>query len=302
MMYNNNRRARRPGSEAANRERSSVPTTSRETVPPKEGPPIRLEALGWLARAFLVSSVLATFGLLLSAVTMSRRPPEVSAAVSGAPSRTNVPTKTPAPTSTIAYTPTPTLTPAPTFTPTPDIPRIGILAGHSGGADPGAICADGLREVDVTTDVATRAQSALVARGYVVDILQEFDPRITNGKRDYSPKAFLAIHADSCVWYASGYKVARASSSASPDEDDRLVRCVTNAYGLSSQLPFHAGSITVDMTDYHAFNQINPRSPGAIIELGFMGSDHELLKSRRDILAQGVANGLDDFMRGNQCK
>lgn len=252
----------------------------------KNEPLIRRGALERLARFFLIATVVAAFGLLFSIVSVAQRPFQVSAAISPGP-RTQAPARFG-----VAVLPTST----------PDLPLVALLAGHSGGADPGAVCSDGLREVDVTSDVAQRARTILEARGYRVDILAEFDPRLNSAKRDYAPRVFLAIHADSCVKYASGYKVARATASATPDEDDRLVRCITSEYFATTQLPFHADSITTDMTHYHALNEIDPKSPGAIIELGFLGSEHELLKNRRPVLAEGVANGIDDFMQGQSCK
>lgn len=213
--------------------------------------------------------------------------------------------------SVVALVPTPTLTPtkftpraSPTlaFTPTPLPPLVALLAGHSGGDDPGAVCPDGLREVDITTDIAVRAKVLLESRGYRVDILAEFDRRLDAIKRDYAPHAFLAIHADSCVYYASGYKVARAAYSASPQEDDRLVRCVSSSYAAASRLPFHEWSITNDMKHYHGLMKIHPRSPGAIIELGFMGSDRDVLMNQREQLALGIANGIERFLQGSPCK
>jgi N-acetylmuramoyl-L-alanine amidase len=224
---------------------------------------------------------------MLSVVNFSRRGPERAAALVPATPRPAVPTLTAVPASP---------------TPRSDLPLVALLAGHSGGSDPGASCPDGLREVDVTTDVAQRAKAILEARGYRVDILAEFDSRLSAARRDYAPRAFLAIHADSCVKYASGYKVARAVGSAIPEEDDRLLRCVSTEYAASTLLPFHAGSVTNDMTQYHGLNEIDAKSPGAIIELGFLGSEHDLLQNRRSLLAEGVANGIDDFMHGNQCK
>lgn len=211
----------------------------------------------------------------------------------------------------IALVATPTLTPTkvalrvsptPVFTPTPPPPLVALLAGHSGGDDPGAVCPDGLREVDITTDVAVRAKAMLETRGYRVDILAEFDRRLDAIKRDYAPHAFLAIHADSCVYYASGYKVARAAYSASPQEDDRLVRCISSSYAAASRLPFHEGSITNDMKHYHGLMKIHPQSPGAIIELGFMGSDREVLVNQREQLALGIANGIERFLQASLCK
>ncbi len=112
---------------------------------------------------------------------------------------------------------------------------------------------------------------------------------------------FLAIHVDSCVFYASGYKVARADNSVIPQEDDRLTKCVSLAYSTATQLPFHAGSITTDMTHYHGLEEIDPKVPGAIIELGFMGSDHAVL-NKRETLALGLADGVDGFLKGSPCQ
>lgn len=246
---------------------------------------IRHGALEKLSRFFLIASGVALFGALVAIALVVRRPPEVVAMA-------------PPVIQTLIQLPTAT----PTVTPTPIPPPIALLAGHSGGADTGAICPDGLREVDVTVDVAQRAKALLEARGYRVDILAEFDARLSATRRDYAPRAFLAIHADSCIYYASGYKVARAEFSANPEEDDRLTHCVSSAYAAASQLPFHAGSITRDMTHYHALNEISPQTPAAIIELGFLGSDHDLLKNKRDVLAMGISDGVDSFLRGMTCQ
>lgn len=245
---------------------------------------IRGWALERLSRFFLIATGLSLFALLCTIVTLASRPPEIVAALAF------VSTAIPAPAA------------APTATPTAMPPPIALVAGHSGSIDPGASCPDGLREVDVTTEVARRSKAILEARGYRVDILTEFDQRLNTQRRDYAPRAFLAIHADSCVYYASGYKVARAANSAIPPEDDRFVRCISAAYAAATQLSFHAGSITNDMTHYHGLQEIDAQSPGAIIELGFLGSDRELLKNRRDLLAQGIVDGIDNFLRGNACQ
>jgi N-acetylmuramoyl-L-alanine amidase len=267
---------------------SEIPRPSVD-LPRPENPAaslIRGWALSCLSNSFLAFSIGAGVTLVLMFMLILQRPADlISAALP-----------------TLATVLPLRATRTPTVTPTPQPPPIAILAGHSGGIDPGAICPDGLREVDVTTDVAKRAKGILEASGYRVDILAEFDARLNVVKRDYAPRAFLAIHADSCVYYASGYKVARASSSASPLEDDRLVRCVSTAYAAATLLPFHAGSITSDMTQYHGLNEINPLTPGAIIELGFLGSQHDLLKNRRAMLADAIASGLDNFLRGDPCK
>lgn len=251
---------------------------------------VRRGALEKLAHGFLAAAVVAVFGIFVSAILISQKPPQVIAVVEFVETVIPLPTRAP----------TPTATPAPT--PTPEPPPVALLAGHSGGNDTGALCPDGLREVDITTDVAQRAKLMLEARGYRTDILAEFDRRLNAQKRDYAPRAFVAIHVDSCVNYASGYKVARAEFSAIAGEDDRLVQCLKSAYGAATQLPFHEGSITRDMTHYHGLNEIDAKSPGAIIELGFLGSDKALLKGKRDIMAMAIADAVDAFLKGYPCQ
>ncbi len=288
MNSNRDARTRRMADMEKSGLRPRVSASSRAPDNMDDSPPLRAWLLTWLARFFFGAGVAAIFVGLVWTVLALARPPAPAVAVAPGASTARP---------TLARRPS-----APTSTPNLALPLAALLAGHSGSTDTGAICADGLREVDVTTDVAGRAANILQARGYRVDILAEFDARLSSGARDYAPKAFLAIHADSCVYTASGYKVARAGNSAIPAEDDRLVRCVTAEYGAATQLPFNADTITSDMTQYHAFHQIASQSPGAIIELGFLGSQHDLLKDHRDLLGEAVANGVDDFLQGNQCR
>ncbi|MBO9370498.1 MAG: N-acetylmuramoyl-L-alanine amidase, partial [Chloroflexi bacterium] len=182
-------------------------------------------------------------------------------------------------------------------TPLPDTPEVlpvGIVAGHWGN-DTGAICDGWLREVDVNLAVAQRVVAALNAAGYPTDLLQEFDPRLEG----YRARALVSIHADACLYpEASGFKVARVEESAIPHVEDRLVACLVSRYGARTGLPFHEGSITYDMTQYHAFYEIDPFTPGAIIEIGFLLADRDLLLHRQDLVAQGIVDGILCFLRG----
>jgi N-acetylmuramoyl-L-alanine amidase len=163
---------------------------------------------------------------------------------------------------------------APTTTPR-TAPRIGIVAGHSGN-DSGAVCSDalgGTREVDINLNVASLVREKLIAQGYDVDLLAEFDPRLS----DYKALALVSIHADSCEYVndqATGFKVAAAISTKYPEQAQRLTSCLRNRYEAATGLPFHSGSVTGDMSNYHAFNEIDAFTPAAIIETGFMNLDH----------------------------
>ncbi len=187
----------------------------------------------------------------------------------------------------------PEVLPTPTNSPRP---RIGLVAGHWGGQDTGAVCPDGLTEVSLNLKIATLVQSMLVKEGFEVDLLKEFDPRLT----EYKALALVSIHNDSCDYIndqATGFKVAAAKSSQFPEKSTRLTACLSQRYQAITGLPFHYGSVTNDMTDYHAFNEINSDTTAAIIETGFMNLDRDKLVNHTDQIAEGVASGILCFVR-----
>lgn len=198
-----------------------------------------------------------------------------------------------------AMAPIATMTPPSTPTPLPrpwptryPLVRIGVVAGHW-QYDSGAVCLDGLREVDITLPVAQKVVAILRWRGYQVDLLGEYDEALTGYRAD----AFISIHADSCdIPGASGFKVARVEHSSVPEEEDRLVDCLWEAYGGATGLAPHRGSITPHMRNYHAFRTISPYTPGAIIEIGFMLDDRWLLENKQDEIASGIVEGLACFL------
>jgi N-acetylmuramoyl-L-alanine amidase len=168
--------------------------------------------------------------------------------------------------------------------------RIGVVAGHSGN-DSGAVCPDGLTEAQVNQAVAEAVVRALKRRGETVDLLQEFDRRL----RSYQADAFVSIHADSCEVDLSGYKVA--SLEGGSDASQRLADCLWERYGAVTSLPPHPNTITYDMSRYHAFREISPSTPAAIIEIGFLKGDRELLEKQPDRAAEGIVAGLDCFLQ-----
>ncbi len=166
---------------------------------------------------------------------------------------------------------------------------VGIVAGHSGN-DSGSVCADGLKEVDINLAIASLVQKQLAEKGIKSEILQEFDPRLTN----YKANLLLSIHADSCTFInaqATGFKVAAALSNPHPEKSARLVLCLRKNYAKTTGLTLH-NSVTSDMQDYHAFNEINPDTVAAIIEVGFLNLDRQILTQKQDLVAQGITNGI----------
>jgi len=169
-------------------------------------------------------------------------------------------------------------------------PRIGIVAGHW-GSDPGAVCLDGLTEAQVNLNIATLVKQKLAAADFDVDLLEEFDPDLAG----YRALALVSIHSDSCDYVndlATGFKVAAALASARPETASRLTTCIRNRYAGLTGLPYHASSITADMTSYHAFEEIHNDTPAAIIETGFLNLDRQILTQDSDLIAEGITQGI----------
>jgi N-acetylmuramoyl-L-alanine amidase len=196
------------------------------------------------------------------------------------------------------------LTPQPVSNPVSGAPvqqalRIGIVAGHSGN-DSGAVCSDStgkvtLTEADVNMKIASLVQKKLVGRGFQVDLLNEFDTRL-NG---YRAVAVVSIHNDSCEYIndqATGFKVAAALNTRDANRAGRLLACLVDRYHRDTGLRFHPGSITADMTGYHAFSEIDPNTIAAIIETGFLNLDQEILTQHTDQVADGVVDGILCFV------
>jgi N-acetylmuramoyl-L-alanine amidase len=239
--------------------------------------------------------MLAAVGLFLTSQSKSERPAPAAALP--------VPTRTSRPTPTVEMRETDTPTPARTSVPRV---RIGVVAGHwwlgedgRQSMDVGAVCDEGatyeLTELEINLDIAQRVFHELHAAGYDVDLLEEWDERL----KGYQADVLVSIHADACLYpEASGFKVARVADSHVPEVEDRLVACIVDRYGARTGLAFHKGSITADMARYHTFYEIDPDTPGAIIEVGFMLADRALLTRRADLVAQGIIDGLMCFLEG----
>jgi N-acetylmuramoyl-L-alanine amidase len=168
--------------------------------------------------------------------------------------------------------------------------RIGIVAGHY-GSDPGAVCSNGMTEAELNLEIATMVQKQLADLGYEVDLLEEFDARLTG----YQGAVVVSIHLDSCEYVndqATGFKVTSALSAQDVTGSQRLVACISDRYANITGLPYHAGSVTDDMTYYHAFYEIAPETSAAIIEAGFMNMDYRFLTEKTDVVAEGISAGI----------
>jgi N-acetylmuramoyl-L-alanine amidase len=280
--------------------------TSRRTSSTREG---TSGAVPLASRLVVTASCIAAIVALTHGIWEDRSPTAIVPAIALSPTPSAAPPANPLPATEQPNVPAieqadvpPTNPPRPTTQPgepTVAAPRIGIVAGHW-GHDTGAMCPDGLMEVDINLDIAQRAVTILQALGYQADLLAEFDPRL----EDYQADALLSIHADSCDVFtnatppASGFKVASVEDSLVPEAEDRLVACLAQCYAARTGMFFHATSITFDMTRYHTFYEIEDQTPAAIIEVGFMYNDRTMLTQRADLVAQGIVDGIICFTEG----
>lgn len=244
-------------------------------------------ALGGFIRSFIL--VFAAAGLMATIFTWWTPPRFINEVVSDQLSLAAIETRV----AFDAVQPTSDVTLTPIATPNWAL-RIGVVSGHRGN-DSGAVCPDGLTEASINFNIATMVVRDLRAFGYTVDLLDEFDPRLNN----YQAVALVSIHANSCQDYgyvASGYLIsAAAARPTTRSVDDLLVECVAREYGAASGIERLPG-VTIDMTDYHAFREIHPQTPAAILELGFMLADRDLMTNSAEQLAQGIVQGVLCFV------
>ncbi|NLG26343.1 MAG: N-acetylmuramoyl-L-alanine amidase [Chloroflexi bacterium] len=170
-------------------------------------------------------------------------------------------------------------------------PTIGLVAGHW-QSDSGAVCPDGLQEVDLNLQIARGVADRLRTAGYTVEVLPEYSPRL-NG---YRADLLLSIHNDSCTVQLSGYKIAGTDRSSIPEATGDLVALLNDAYAEATGLELHLNTITDDMLEYHAWRQIDAGTPAAIIECGFMGGDRALLTDQQERVVKGIVNGLIAYL------
>ncbi|MFK7800087.1 MAG: N-acetylmuramoyl-L-alanine amidase [Anaerolineae bacterium] len=181
------------------------------------------------------------------------------------------------------------------FVQSPGPLRVALVVGHK-GSDSGAVCEDGLQEVQVNEQVAIKVQTLLEEVGLPITLFGEFDDRI-NG---FSSVALISLHADSCTPLDASFTGYKTSINASP-QSELLKVCIEDNYANVTGLTPHTTTITDDMIHYHAFRNVSAESPALLLEMGFMFNDRDLLTTRTDTVAQGIANGIQCFIqsRGN---
>ncbi|MGE5619826.1 MAG: N-acetylmuramoyl-L-alanine amidase family protein [Sphingomonadaceae bacterium] len=216
------------------------------------------------------------------------------------------------PTATVPATATATATATPAPTPAavagPKL-RVGIQSGHWKANELPAELAslrtatgaagNGWSEAEINLDLSRRVVALLEKENLIVDLIPATVPV------QYKADAFVSIHGDAnSSPVPSGYKLARATRSSIPAKDDALLHAISTEYGPATKLPYHASTITVNMTAYYAFansgiqHSVAPTTPSVILETGFLTNpnDRKLLVEQADLVAGAIARGILSFL------
>jgi hypothetical protein len=170
----------------------------------------------------------------------------------------------------------------------PELRRLEVQTGTSW---------DGITETEVSLEIATRLADLLKSHGYIVDLIPTTVPQ------GYLADAFVALHLDGDgTGENSGYKMAHGSRRG-PFEQ-QLLDDIKDEYGAATGLPYDQEHVSRNMTGYFAFSwqryrsATSPFTPSVILEMGFLSNDADraLAMDHPDVLAMGIANGIERFL------
>jgi N-acetylmuramoyl-L-alanine amidase len=172
--------------------------------------------------------------------------------------------------------------------------KVGIIIGNK-GRDEGEVCPSGLTEVEINNNVATYLQQALIAMGYEAELLDETDPRLVG----YQATILIALHCNTCEYIndnATGFKFAILPSEVKTIDREALTKCLSEHYAKTTGLKYHYQTTSNEIRNYHPFDQLDPLTAAMIFELGYMNLDQDILSNRPQVLADGIAEGLNCFL------
>lgn len=156
---------------------------------------------------------------------------------------------------------------------------------------------NGITELEVSMEIANRTGDLLRSHGYIVDFIPTTVPS------GYLADAFISLHLDGDgTGENSGYKLAHGSRRGPYEQ--QLLEDVKEEYGAATGLPYDALHISNNMRAYYGFSwqryrsATSPFTPSVILELGFLSNDgdRELAMEHPDVLARGIANGIERFL------
>lgn len=183
--------------------------------------------------------------------------------------------------------------------------RIVLDPGH-GGKDPGAV-ADGMRESDVTLEVAQRARRLLEQAGAEVTLTRESDQFVGLRERAESSAdrdLFVSIHLDSAVAEQSGRHLHHPevlfNDSSGIQGAQALARELYIRNGDSSGLDDEAENVR--RASFIVLREA--QSPAFLVNVGWMSSARDRARLRDpqalDDVARGLARGVAAILDSNQ--
>ncbi len=198
--------------------------------------------------------------------------------------------------------------------------RVVLDPGH-GGNDQGAIGPGGLREKDLTLDIARRVRSMLAQAGVQVLMTREFDRTTSLADRVQQTKAsnadvFVSIHFNTAgnrqAHGTETFVLTRGgrSSTASGNPGTGIPEYPGNRFdGANAILGYYVQRRTLEQTGN--FDRGVRRSrfavlrdapcPAVLIECAFLSHAPEEARleseTYRDAIAQGIAEGIMDYLR-----
>lgn len=186
-------------------------------------------------------------------------------------------------------------------------PRVGVQVGHlDADEQPEELASlrastgghwDGVDEVDVNLEVASRLATLLERRGIEVDLLPATVPP------GYQADLLLSLHVDANDdEYRRGYKSAHFRPARNVHEP--LLKLLVDRAMLATGLPDDDRNVTGNMLEYYGFNQrryrhaVHRTTPALLVELGYLSSrrDMELLEDP-ELFAVALGSGVLDYLR-----
>lgn len=170
---------------------------------------------------------------------------------------------------------------------------VGIVAGHY-GFDTGYQCGSDLnfvRETDVDLRLAVMVRDYLENMGYSVDLLQEFDPALSN----YTGLALVSIHTNRCDttdMSLSGFYVTGGGPNSYPSETKRLNDCLAYNYEKYTGLDYLGQNYDTTDQMLYSFDTVNDYTTVSVIHTGYLSNDYRAFSEQTASLAKGIAEGI----------
>lgn len=185
-------------------------------------------------------------------------------------------------------------------------PRVGLQVGHLNAADQPDELADlrvstgghwdGVDEVDVNLEIATKLATLLERRGIVVEVIPATVPP------GYQADMLLSIHVDASADESRrGYKSAHFRPARNVNEP--LLKLLLDRALLETGLPDDDRNVSGNMLEYYGFNHrryrhsVAPSTPALLVELGYLSNpaDRAMLEDP-DRFAAALGNGVVEYL------